>query len=574
LRYIPYIKYVLAKDTRFERDSKIFFDPDGEVAKGSPLINYGWGPSGFKELIEAFYVSKHGNKKGFNKYYEKYIKPCKGDIIPQLRADGLIREKLPAFIRMELKENVIIPALLVNVDRIYFKRCDDCDQSFNKSGFPRDLGECLSRLNLLRAFEQTFQCTRQICECLCDNYKNCILSYTSTEGDLKVEGKKIMCLIELFEQLTNVSLKISKYECMPKPGLTLKNISNYIGRSRNRKKCIERQLRFDFRPLRNYFFDPKTWNQMEKMRYHRGMRHNFDALPIQVLPNLLREEYLDSTKLVAPLNREGVLECFLKISDVKFEIYHTLSKSCPRCNLTHQITNLPIKAMFRDQDVYMHEAGFSELLWETLWKKYPQEFCESFEKSPSIPIGKSPVLKRNLKVQEVQLSSPFGLHDYDFAIDMSRLLGRAGQLILFDLTTGLWKKSGLHEGSRTPQQYLEMWKEMLFRIPSKMLNVVATWYIVVNSTEGAFFDETSPDGTTNMDELIEKVVSGNQHLVKVLKSPADIFSLDPDVHKLVVVPIFNTTQRKGEARTELRRLERKRFDQLLITQIVDLLIGQ
>jgi hypothetical protein len=62
--YIPYIKYVISPGTRFERDKKVLFDPDGDVAKGKPLLNYGWAPSGLKEFIEALYKSRGGESRG------------------------------------------------------------------------------------------------------------------------------------------------------------------------------------------------------------------------------------------------------------------------------------------------------------------------------------------------------------------------------------------------------------------------------------------------------------------------------------------------------------------------------
>lgn len=75
-----------------------------------------------------------------------------------------------------------------------------------------------------------------------------------------------------------------------------------------------------------------------------------------------------------------------------------------------------------------------------------------------------------------------------------------------------------------------------------------------------------------MDQLIEKITSNNLEHISIIKKMEDVPSLNPSVHKLIVIPIFNTTQQKGEARLEIRRLERKEFNKLLIWNILDKLI--
>ena len=138
--YIPYIKYVIAPGTRFERDKKVLFDPDGEVAQGKSLLNYGWAPTGLKEFIEALYVAKKGSLEGFDLFYEGKILGTHQDIVTILKREGLISQKLPALLIIRIRENVEVPALLVNIDRILFKRCQYCKQSclLYTSPSPRD----------------------------------------------------------------------------------------------------------------------------------------------------------------------------------------------------------------------------------------------------------------------------------------------------------------------------------------------------------------------------------------------------------------------------------------------------
>ena len=574
LEYIPYIKYVISPGTRFERDKKVLFDPDGEVSRGLPLINYGWNPSGLKELIQAFYESKHGSLKGFDEYYKTKILRRRGNIVSQLRVDELLGEDFPALIRIKVKDGVEVPALLVNIERMYFKNCDECNQCWRKTGVPSNFKDFLGGIKLT-PITKIFQCARQTCKFLCENYGNCMRSYTSTEGDPETEKEKINCLVELLKQLAGLSLGSKRYECQPRSELQYNKLITQMGRPRNRRVCIERYLRFDFNPLRYFFFDYKTWSKMQRKRYSKLPRHNIDALPTRLLSDFLYlySKYLNGTELIAPITHEGVLEAFLNVSKVRFEIKIQVSHPCAQCGLTHQITGIPIKAMFRDSEVFKHEARFAELLWQKLWEKYPREFCNSFRGKSSVSIEDSLVLKRELRVQEIFPKSPFALNSYDFAVDMAHLLNESTRLLLFDLTTGLWKKSGFHEVGRTPEDYLEAWKEMLYEIPMKVSNTVATWYIMVNSTEELFFDETAPAGVIDMNQLLTNITSNNLSCVSIVKTISDVVSLELNTHKLVVVPIFNSTQQKGEARTELKRLEKKNFNQLLMWNLVNKLVS-
>ncbi|MEM3755270.1 MAG: hypothetical protein QXE19_06250, partial [Candidatus Bathyarchaeia archaeon] len=380
LDYIPYIKYVISPGTRFERDKKVLFDPDGEVAKGEPLINYGWAPSGLKELIEAFYKSNRGTLENFSHFYKEKVLKSQENIVDVLRSEGLIGEKFPALLRIKIKDGVEVPALLVNIDKMYFKRCNQCKQSWRIYGAPENFTQFLKDLSLEKIV-YIFQCARQLCKYLCDNYDNCIRSYTSKEGNTEIEEEKIECLKELIKQITGKSLGSKKWECIPKEGLDKKFKDILKMKKINRSSCIERHLRFDFTPLRYFFFDYKTWLKMQKKRYSKGPMHNIDALPTKLLSDFISsyDEYLDGTQLIAPINHKGVLEAFLNVSKVRFEIKISLSYKCKNCGYLHEIKDIPIKAMFKDSDVFKHEEGFAELLWRKLWEKFPIEFCQSFK---------------------------------------------------------------------------------------------------------------------------------------------------------------------------------------------------
>jgi hypothetical protein len=377
-RYVPYVKYIIAPGTRFERDAEIFFGSKGDVSQGKNLINYGWSQTGFKELIEAFYFSRRGTINNFHEYFEQNIRYCTNNILDILRKDGLIDEKLRGLIRIDLREDVAIPALLVEIQSIRYKYClkpTPCIRLWKEYGIPSMLKTLLDRLGLTNSYISMFRCIRQLCY---EKYK----SRPWTPEDHK---------------------------------------KRKIGPLKDYSKCFERPVRFDFKPLRYYILDPATWRKIEKQQYIKNPRSQYGAFPDYLLPYIFDDRFLESTEVSAPLNTSGVLECFLHLAQVRFEIKITLEKSCPICNMFHRIENIPIKAMFKTDDVFRHEAGFAELLWDALWEHYPKQMCESFKGLSQISSKESPVLKRELKVQEIT-PSPYSMCAYDFAIFLNKLL--------------------------------------------------------------------------------------------------------------------------------------------------------
>jgi len=220
-----------------------------------------------------------------------------------------------------------------------------------------------------------FQCSRQLCKFLCEYYDYCEKSYTSTEGLSAVENEKNECLKALLMLMAGEISQISRYECIPREkvpsklgcrelitkkkdaSLNFEFFKKLVKRSQkiNCTTCIERSLRFDFTPLRYFFFDHKTWQAMQKQRYCKTKgRRNIDALPARLLSDFINsyDKYSDGTQLIAPINHQGVLEAFLNVSAVKFELKHSVERKCDICGSIHKIADIPIKAMFRDSDVF------------------------------------------------------------------------------------------------------------------------------------------------------------------------------------------------------------------------------
>jgi len=572
IRYVPYFKYLIAPGTRFERDAKDFFDPEGQVSRGEPLQNYGWDQTGFKELIESFYFSEKGTTEGFEEYFKNRIKYTAGNIVDILRGDGIIDGELRGLIRFKLTYKMAIPALLVKIPVIRYKYCFKpvpCKRLWSHNQFPVMLHKFLDTYGLTDKYGKKFRCTRHLCYELCGAYKQCQLTYTSVEGDEKTEEKIVNCVIELLKQIKLKKQGSKKFEC--RPWTPDDHRKKRIGSLKPWSKCFERPVRFNFEPLRYYILDPDTWGEIEKKRYNRNTRNFFDSFPANCLPDIFDDKFNDSTEISVPLRAPGVLECFLQLASVKFELTHNLTKECNICGRIHKVTGIPIKAMFRkiNDEVYCQEMGFAELLWDLLWRKYPDSMCKSFREKTQIKIRESKIIRRELKVGEL-IESLYPEASYDFAVNFNELTSDRDEIFVFDLTTALWKKSGFHETSRPPEEHLNRWKETLCRIPNSMSNLFAIWYAVVTQTEDNFFDpSTAPKRAKNIEELVTLVTEPHPNSFIILRQPSDISSIDKKKHKLFVVPVFNSTPRKGEARYELRRLYNGAFSKLLIKQVLD-----
>jgi hypothetical protein len=572
--YIPYVKYVISPGSRFERDAKIFFDADGPVSRGETLQNYGWNQTGFKQLIEAFYFSSKETNRGFEKYFETKIRYTTENIVELLRRDGILKGDVRGLIRLKIAQKMAIPVLLVEIPVIRYKYClkpANCKRLWRHGRIPAKLKNLLGAHNLTVKYANRFRCSRHFCYELCGEYKQCELMYTSLEGDKKAEEKILNCIIQLIRQIELKKVGSKKFKCRPWTPEDRKK--KRIGSLKPWSKCFERPVRLDLKPLRYYILDPDTWKEIEKERYNRNTRNQFDAFPADYLPDIFNDKFDNSTELSVPLRAPGVLECFLQLAAVKFELKHDVMKECNICGRIHKLIKIPIKAMFRkiNDEVYCQETGFAELLWNELWTKYPDLMCKSFQKKAQMTIRESKIIKRELKVSNLA-ESKYPEASYDFAINLKELIPDRNEIFVFDLTTALWKKSGFHETSRPPDEHLERWKEMLCEIPNSKTNVFAIWYIVVNQTQNDFFDSTAPKHAESMQELLNLVTEKHPDCALIIRRASDIDRINLKKHKLLVVPVFNSTPRKGEARYELRRLYKRDFSKLLIKQVIDFLL--
>jgi hypothetical protein len=524
-KYVPYIKYVLAPDTRFERDHEIFFSPKGKVAQGQPLINYGWGYGGLKEFIKAYFEANRRDDEKFELFYSDLTK-LRGNILERLASDKILELPLRGLITAKIHEQKFIPILIVDFTTIKFKYCESCIRRWKGKSIPPKIESCLGADALSQKIKE-MRCTRMACNYLCGNYRNCILNYTSLEEDPETEKRILDCLSSLLRLLQQNVEPAKSFECREIEDSDERPRS--IGPLQQDSKCFERPVRFDFRPIRRRHIDLKTWEEIQSHRVDHGAHHIIDLIPSNFLPDVF-EDQTRRVDVNAPLEAEGVLESFMKIADIKLEIKVDFISSCDFCGGQHCLSKVPISAMFKTDQAYIQEAGFGKVLWKLLWKEFPEQMCKTYPKV--CRITDSPIFKRELKAST--LGQDGGNLDYDYAVNLEPLTGDAGWL-LFDLTTGLWKKGGFHESGIKPEEYVKRWKETLVRIPSDYGDAKSMWYVVVPTTEEQFFsDEITPVGIDNTTALLTAIADHNQVFNPLI--------------------IFNSTPRKGEARTELRNL--------------------
>lgn len=542
------MKYVLAPDTRFERDHGIFFGSKGKVAKGELLINYGWNYGGLKEFVKAYYEATKSSTKNFETYYQK-LKKYHGNLLKRMNFEKILPLPLRGLITARIHQRLFIPILVVDFKSIRFKYCEDCVRRWELRDLPLQIEQHLGTDKLSQDI-LGMRCTRMACNQLCGNYENCVLNYTSLEEDSETEEKILDCLASLIKLIRKGIEPSKAYECRDREATD--NNPHRVGKLKTNQKCFERPVRFDFQPISRRHLDPDTWKEIQDQRIDHGPHHIIDLIPSSLLPDIYKKE-IRMTDVSAPLEAMDVLQGFMKMANIRLEIKIDLSHYCNFCDGQHRLIRLPISAMFKTDQAYVQEAGFGRMLWQLLWTKFPEKMCQSYPKE--CQIANSPVLKRELSVSTLTKAEKNN-RNYDYAINLKALIGKPGWL-LFNLTTGLWKKGGFHETTLEPEKYIQYWKDMLVDIPSDLVNAKSLWYVVVPSTEEDFFDESAPSGVDDMNALISEISEGK----------------DQQVFKYKVV--FNSTPRKGEARHELRKLKtQQQFPQTSIYPVLQEMLGE
>jgi hypothetical protein len=165
------VKYILAPDTRFERDHKIFFGKEGKVAKGEALINYGWGHGDLKEFVRAYYKAVRKTTEDFEAYYEN-LKKYRGNLLDKMSSDRLLQLPLRGLITAKIHQNLFIPILVADFTSIRFKYCESCIRRWEGQSLPLEIEQILETDKFSRKIKH-MRCTRMVCNRARAGYYRC-----------------------------------------------------------------------------------------------------------------------------------------------------------------------------------------------------------------------------------------------------------------------------------------------------------------------------------------------------------------------------------------------------------------
>ena len=276
----------------------------------------------------------------------------------------------------------------------------------------------------------------------------------------------------------------------------------------------------------------------------------------------------DRVLVSVPTRSREMLSIFMDLVGISSIILERTEPHDCKCGLTHQLYAVPIHTLWKDSDVYRQEAGMLDLLWDKLWKYYGNDYCqlEFVGKKERKRIGNSLILKRNFKVSKIDDTSRYSNCDYDYLIDLTPL--GIKRRIAFNLTTALWRKGGIREEAKSPEEYFSQWRELLWDIPNKTKNLVAVWYIAVRQTESKVFKGSAPHGCKNIQDLVTKLTKNNAKRVTAVKEwPTNVKDM-----KLIVVPSFSAYRELEAISPQANRhrlLGEKEYDNLKITKVIE-----
>ena len=598
--FLFYIKSDVSTQSRFESDKEVLFSP-----KQRHIENFGWGPSNFKEVM-AFFNAVIGrlSSRDFERVYRRIFNSSR-NMVKAFAEQGIINLPFYALYDIKLKSSTRFPVLLVNITKIWRKLCQDCPYNWENKKIKQTKYHNLmmdkiqdqfaSRQRLWRILKSKFNCLRTVCREFCEN-PECKLTFIQNEH-LYVEDK-VECVHNLFNQIFGRKIRpveiheLGEYvEPEPKPFL---NSIHSVKKHRRFKTrvCIERPLRFAFEKVCYLMMDPKKWHKitsketwlrklddicaaddLEKENskraisiYGRMKQANYGLVPSSLLFSRMADE--DRVLISAPTRSQEILSMFMDLVGISSIIpERTESYEC-RCGSTHQLYGVPIHTLWKDSDVYRQEAGMLDLLWNKLWEHFDNKYCqlEFARRKERKTIRSSLVLKRNFKVSNIDDTSRYADCDYDYLVDLTPF--KIERRIAFNLTTALWRKGGISEEVKSPEEHFSQWKELLWNIPNKTKNLVAVWYIAIRQTESKVFKEGAPHGSKNIQDLVGKLTKDSP-LSSIITNES---TMDTKDMKLIVVPSFRAYRELEAISPQVnrhRRLGEKEYAKLKITKVIE-----
>lgn len=596
--FLFYIKSDVSSESRFESDKEVLFSP-----KERYIENFGWGPSNFKEVM-AFFNGIIGrlSPKDFEGTYRRVFGSTR-NMVRNFAEKGIINLPFYALYDINLKSNIRFPVLLVNITKIWKKFCQDCpynweteelkESEYHNLMMKKIENQFASRRDLWEILKSKFNCLRTVCKEFCEN-PECKLTFIQNEH-LYIEDK-VECVYNLFNPIFGCDINPVEIHALgeyvePKPILS----SIYAIKKHRRFKtrvCIERPLRFAFEKVCYLMMDPKKWHKIANKEtwltkldnicaadgldkdnlegaislYGKMKQANYGVVPSSLLFSRVADE--DRVLVSAPTRSREMLTIFMDLVGISSIIPERTEPHDCKCGLTHQLYAVPIHTLWKDSDVYRQEAGMLDLLWNKLWEYYGNDYCqlEFAGKKERKRIGSSLILRRNFKVSNIDDTSRYADCDYDYMVDLTPF--GIKRRIAFGLTTALWRKGGIREEAKSPEEYFSQWRELLWDIPNKTKDLVAVWYIAVRQTESKVFKEGAPHGCKNIQDLVTKLTKNNAELVTIVNES----TINVKDKKLIVIPSFRAYRELETISPQVNRHRlpgEKEYDNLKITRVIE-----
>lgn len=364
------------------------------------------------------------------------------------------------------------------------------------------------------------------------------------------------------------------------PALVLEIVSISWEKDRSRPLLIE------FRPIKYFILNPSAWRNIKKKsrkfefwnNYIQNSESKIDPL-LKKYSNMKQaiygliplEKFSDTLSKAKTLFIKDVEETggneVVTDNQIFWELFkeftgksHEKGKVTIPAERRREIYNIPINSLSSRNRVYKQELGVANTLCHLLLEFFHEDYLDAeFGDRRKITPKETAVLKRNFRVSNIsnEGDSDYSECDYDYLTDLEEL--GIEKKILFNLTTGLWRKSH----GKGYEEFLDQWKYLHFRIPSEHSKYSFLWYVTIPETEEDFF-ENSPLHD-NFDELVNALNSDIEASVKVVKSE-DSLPLE-EKSNVVCLPIFEPSRRTkridGKNKGELPCLVRNDYDKTL-----------
>lgn len=328
------------------------------------------------------------------------------------------------------------------------------------------------------------------------------------------------------------------------------------------EKDRKRALLIEFRPIKYFILSPETWDRIKKKskktefwndylqksgaqidsllkKYSNMKQAIYGLLPLDEFSDKLSEARILFIKDVEKMGGNEVVtdnQIFWELFREFTGKSHEKGKVVIPAEQKREIYNIPINSLSSRNRVYKQELGVANTLCHLLLELFQKTYLDvEFGDKRKITSKETSVLKRNFLVSNVsgEEDSDYSECDYDYLVNLEEL--GIEKKILFNLTTGLWRKSH----GKGYEEFIDQWKCLHFKIPSKHLKYSFFWYVTIPETEEDFFKESPHhDSFGGLVTDLNKEVKTS---VELIKSEGDLpLDREPIV---VCLPIFEPSRR-------------------------------